>query len=84
VRKKLISPFVNRFTVGFRDSTTSMSQEVSLSTTLRIERKGSMVATVALTDTYGVDTAEGEDDILILVGSAGNRPYGRCGEAKGK
>jgi uncharacterized protein YxjI len=36
-----------------------------------MERNGSVVATVskkwvALTDTYGVETAEGENDILIL------------------
>jgi len=36
-----------------------------------IERQGNVVATVskqwvALTDTYGVETAPGEDDILIL------------------
>ncbi len=35
VRKKLISPFVDRFTVDIPGLTTCMSQEVSLSTTSR-------------------------------------------------
>ena len=71
VRKKLISPFVDRFTVdipGPDDLHVTGSVFKHNST---IERKGTLIATVskrwvALTDTYGVDTAEGEDDILIL------------------
>jgi uncharacterized protein YxjI len=71
VRKKLISPFVDRFTVDIPGPDDLHVTGSVFEHNFTIERKGNVVATiskrwVALTDTYGVDTAEGEDDILIL------------------
>jgi len=71
VRKKLISPFVDRFTVDIPGPDDLHVTGSIFEHNFTIERNGSLVATiskrwVALTDTYGVDTAEGEDDILIL------------------
>lgn len=71
VRKHLISPFVDRFTIdvpGPHDLEVTGSlfeHEYTLS------RDGRPVATVSkrwisLTETYGVDIAPGEDDLLIL------------------
>lgn len=71
VRKKLFSPFVDRFTIDvpgpddLRVTGSIFEHEYS------IERGGQVVATVSkrwlsLTETYGVDIAEGEDDALIL------------------
>jgi len=71
VRKKLISPFVDRFIVDIPGPDDLHVTGSIFEHNFSIERKGSVVATiskqwVALTDTYGVDIAEGEDDILIL------------------
>ena len=71
VRKKLISPLVDRFTVDIPGPDDLHVTGSIFEHNFTIERKESVVATVskrwvALTDTYGVDTAEGEDDILIL------------------
>jgi uncharacterized protein YxjI len=71
VRKKLISPFVDRFIVDIPGPDDLHVTGSIFEHNFTIERNGSVVATiskrwVALTDTYGVDTAEGEDDILIL------------------
>jgi uncharacterized protein YxjI len=71
VRKKLISPFVDRFTVDIPGPDDLHVTGSVFEHNFTIERQRNVVATVskrwvALTDTYGVDTAEGEDDILIL------------------
>jgi uncharacterized protein YxjI len=71
VRKKLISPFVDRFTVDIPGPDDLHVTGSVFEHNFTIERQGTVVATVskrwvALTDTYGVDTADGEDDILIL------------------
>jgi uncharacterized protein YxjI len=71
VRKKLISPFVDRFTVDIPGPDDLHVTGSIFEHNFTIERHGSGVATVskrwvALTDTYGVETAAGEDHILIL------------------
>jgi uncharacterized protein YxjI len=71
VRKRLMSPFVDRFTVDIPGPDDLHVTGSIFEHNFTIERKGGVAATVskrwvALTDTYGVDTAEGEDDILIL------------------
>jgi uncharacterized protein YxjI len=71
VRKKLISPFVDRFTVDIPGPDDLHVTGGIFEHNFKIEREGEVVATVskrwvAMTDTYGVETAEGEDDILIL------------------
>jgi uncharacterized protein YxjI len=71
VRKKLISPFVDRFTVDIPGPDDLHVTGSIFEHNFTIERSGRTVATVskrwvALTDTYGVETAAGEDDILIL------------------
>ncbi len=71
VRKKLISPFVDRFTVDIPGPDDLHVTGSIFEHNFTIEREGNVVATiskrwVALTDTYGVETAQGEDDILIL------------------
>ena len=71
VRKHLFSPFVDRFTIdlpGPHDLTMTGSLFEHEYT---ITRDGQVVATVSkrwvsLTDTYGVEIAPGEDDLLIL------------------
>jgi len=71
VRKKLISPFVDRFTVDIPGPDDLHVTGSIFEHNFTMERNGRVVAAVskrwvALTDTYGVETAEGEDDILIL------------------
>jgi uncharacterized protein YxjI len=71
VRKKLISPFVDRFTVDIPGPDDLHVAGSIFEHNFTIERKGSVIAAVSkrwvsLTDTYGVETAQGEDDILIL------------------
>jgi uncharacterized protein YxjI len=71
VHKKLISPFIDRFTVDIRGA-----QELHVTGSLfehnfTIKRGEQVVAVVSkrwisLTDTYGVETAPGEDDLLLL------------------
>lgn len=71
VRKKLISPFVDRFTIDIPGP-----QDLSVTGSLfeheyAIAREGQLVATVSkswlsLTETYGVEIVPGEDDVLIL------------------
>jgi uncharacterized protein YxjI len=71
VRKKLFSPFVDRFTIDIPGP-----HDLSVTGSLfeheyTIERDNRVVATVSkswlsLTATYGVDIAAGEDDLLIL------------------
>jgi uncharacterized protein YxjI len=71
VRKKLISPFVDRFTVDIPGPDDLHVHGSIFEHNFTIERHGRVVAAVskqwvALTDIYGVETAAGEDDILIL------------------
>jgi len=71
VRKNLISPFVDRFTVDIPGPDDLHVTGSIFEHNFTIERHGNVIATVskrwvALTDTYGVDTAPSEDDILIL------------------
>lgn len=71
VRKKLISPFVDRFTIDIPGPDDMTMVGSLLEHEFTIQRGGQVVATVSkhwisLTDTYGVDIAPGEDDILIL------------------
>jgi len=71
VRKQLISPFVDRFTVDIPGPDDLHVTGSIFEHNFTVQRKGNVVATVskrwvAMTDTYGVDIAEGEDDILIL------------------
>ncbi len=73
VHKKLFSPFVDRFSI---DVAGPQPYEMSLTGSLleheyTIARNNQTVATVSkrwisLTNTYGVDIAAGEDDLLIL------------------
>jgi uncharacterized protein YxjI len=71
VRKHLISPFVDRFTVDipgpddFHITGSIFEHEFS------IEQAGQIIATVskrwfALSDTYGVDIAPNQDHVLVL------------------
>ena len=71
VRKQLISLFADRFTVDIPGPDDLHVKGSLFEHNFTIERSGRLVASVskqwvALTDTYGVETAEGEDDILIL------------------
>ena len=71
VRKKLLSPFVDRFTIDIPGpDDLSMTGDL-FEHEYTITRADQVVATVSkrwlsLTDTYGVDIAPGEDDLLIL------------------
>jgi uncharacterized protein YxjI len=71
VRKKLFSPFVDRFTIDIPGpDDLSMTGDL-FEHEYTIRRADQVVATVSkrwlsLTDTYGVDIAPGEDDLLIL------------------
>ncbi len=71
VRKRLISPFVDRFIVDIPGPDDLEITGSLFEHNFSIERNGTVIATVskqwvALTDTYGVETAAGEDDVLIL------------------
>jgi len=71
VRKKLISPFVDRFTIDIPGPDDLEMKGSLLEHDYTIMQRGQVVATVskrwiALTDTYGVDIAPGQDDALIL------------------
>lgn len=71
IRKKIISPFVDRFSIDIPGS-----EELHVTGSLfehdyTIRLGNQLVATVSkawisLTDTYGVDIAPGENDLLIL------------------
>jgi uncharacterized protein YxjI len=71
MRKKLISPFVDRFTIDIPGpDDLSMTGDL-FEHEYTITRADQVVATVSkrwlsLTETYGVDIAPGEDDLLIL------------------
>jgi uncharacterized protein YxjI len=71
MRKKLISPFVDRFTIDIPGpDDLSMTGDL-FEHEYTITRADQVVATVSkrwlsLTETYGVDIVPGEDDLLIL------------------
>lgn len=71
VRKKIFSPFIDRFTIDVPGPDDLEVTGSLFEHEYRIARGGRVVATVSkhwlsLTETYGVDIAEGEDDVLIL------------------
>ncbi len=71
VRKHLISPFVDRFTVDIPGPDDLHITGSIFEHEFTITQAGQIVATVSkrwftLRDTYGVDIAPGQDDILIL------------------
>lgn len=71
VRKKLFSPFVDRFTIDIPGPDDLQVTGSLFEHEYTIARGGGVVATVSkrwlsLTDTYGVEIAPGEDDLLIL------------------
>jgi uncharacterized protein YxjI len=71
VRKKLFSPFVDRFTIDIPGPHDLSVTGSLLEHEYTIDRGGELVATVSkrwlsLTETYGLDIAPGEDDLLIL------------------
>jgi uncharacterized protein YxjI len=71
VRKHLISLFVDRFTIDIPGPDDLEVTGHLLEHDYTIKRRGEVVARVSkqwisLTETYGVDIAPGEDDLLIL------------------
>jgi uncharacterized protein YxjI len=71
VRKHLISPFVDRFTVDIPGPDDFHITGSIFEHEFTIEQAGQTIATAskrwfALRDTYGVDIAPGQDDVLIL------------------
>ncbi len=71
VRKKLFSPFVDRFTIDIPGPHDLHVTGSIFDHDYTVVRDGTMMATVSkawlsLTETYGVEIAEGEDDVLIL------------------
>jgi uncharacterized protein YxjI len=71
VKKALFSPFGDRFSVDVDGGDDLKVKGDLLDHDYRITRDGKTVAEVskkwfALSDTYGIDVAEGEDDALIL------------------
>lgn len=71
VRKRLFSPFVDRFTIDIPGPDDLDVTGSLLEHEYTIARAGHVVATVSkrwlsLSDTYGVDIAPGEDDVAIL------------------
>ena len=71
VRKKLFSPFVDRFTIDIPGPHDLQMTGSLFEHEYTIARDDQVVATVSkrwlsLTETYGVEIAPGEDDVLIL------------------
>jgi uncharacterized protein YxjI len=71
VRKRLFSPFVDRFTIDVPGPHDLHVTGSLFEHEYTIKRDNRVVATVSkrwisLTETYGVDIAAGEDDLLIL------------------
>jgi uncharacterized protein YxjI len=71
VRKHLISPFVDRFTIDIPGPNDLEVTGSIFEHEYTVTQGGQVVATVSkrwfsLTDTYGVDIAPGQDDVLIL------------------
>jgi uncharacterized protein YxjI len=71
VKKKLISPFRDRFTVELADGEELTAKGNIVDHEYEIERDGQKVAEVSkrwfrVRDTYGIEVAPGNDDALIL------------------
>jgi uncharacterized protein YxjI len=71
VRKKLFSPFVDRFTIDIPGPDDLHVTGSLFDHEYIIQQNGQTIATVSkhwisLTDTYGVDIASGQDDLVIL------------------
>lgn len=71
VRKKFFSPFVDRFTIDIPGPDDLEMTGSLFEHEFTISQGGQTVATVSkrwisFTDTYGVDIAPGQDDVLIL------------------
>ena len=71
VRKKLFSPFIDRFTIDIPGPDDLYIEGSLLYHEYTVRRGDAIVATVSkawisLTDTYGVDIAPGQNDLLIL------------------
>jgi len=71
VRKRLFSPFVDRFTIDIPGPHDLSVTGSLLEHEYTIKRDDQVVTRVSkrwisLTETYGVDIGEGEDDVLIL------------------
>jgi uncharacterized protein YxjI len=71
VRKHLFTPFGERFAINVRGADDMEIEGDLFSHEFTIQRGGQTVATVSkrwlsLTDTYAVEVAPGEDDVLIL------------------
>ena len=71
VKKALISPFTDRFDVDVEDGENMQAKGDLLDHEYEIRKDGETVAKVskhwfALSDTYGIDIAAGQDDALIL------------------
>src|ERR1051326_3861470 len=71
VHKKIISPFVDRFTVEMAGGDDLHVTGSIFEHNFTIKRGEQVIATVSkqwisLTDTYGVDIAPGQDDLLLL------------------
>lgn len=71
VRKHLFTPFVDRFTVDIPGPDDLEIQGSIFAHEFTIHRGGEVVATISkrwisLTDTYAVDVAPGQNDVLVL------------------
>src|SRR5262249_55732500 len=71
VRKKLFTPFVDRYTVDIPGPDDMEVTGSLFEHAYTISRGGDIVATVSkawisLTETYGVDIAQGENEVLLL------------------
>lgn len=71
VRKKLFSPFIDRYTIDIPGPDDLSVTGSLLEHEYTVTRGDQVVATVSkawisLTDTYGIDIAPGENDLLIL------------------
>jgi len=71
VRKKLFTPFVDRFTIDIPGPDDLEMTGSLFEHEFTVTRGGALAATISkrwisLTDTYGVETAPGQDDALIL------------------
>jgi uncharacterized protein YxjI len=71
VRKQLISPFIDRYTIDIPGPDDLHIMGSLLEHEYTIERQGEVVATVSkrwisLTGTYAVDIAPGQDNLVIL------------------
>jgi uncharacterized protein YxjI len=71
VRKKLISPFFDRYTIDIPGPDDLFVKGSLLEHEYTVSQHDRVVATISkrwftLTETYGVDIAPGQDDVLIL------------------